>query len=121
MPRIQLITFDVMNTIIKTKVSIGEEYHGIARKFGVNIAASRINEEFPKVFRGLWDLRPNFGVSAGMSAKEWWTSAVLATFERSGANFATDPMTFENVMAAADALFEVLFRRFRLFSYAVNI
>jgi FMN phosphatase YigB (HAD superfamily) len=106
MSRIRLITFDVMNTILKTRVSIGEEYASVARRFGLNLDAGRINQEFPKVFKGLWDTQPNFGASRGISARDWWTTAVQATCDHSGLNL-ENPETFETVSSVAQALFEV--------------
>lgn len=85
MSRLRLVTFDIMNTILKTKRSIGQEYLDIfSTRFGMQFESARVDQEFPKVFKSMWEIHPNFGAAAGISAREWWATVVRATVENAG-------------------------------------
>ncbi|OQV25074.1 putative Haloacid dehalogenase-like hydrolase domain-containing protein 3 [Hypsibius exemplaris] len=104
MSKLKLITFDITNTILRARVPVGEEYAKVACRFGLNLDAARISQEFPKVFSGLWAVQPNFGVADGITARQWWSTAVMAAVERSDVKLTEE--NFEKVSATAEALFE---------------
>lgn len=83
MKTLQLITCDVMGTILKTKTSVGNQYARTAGKIlkkNMRVSPSDLDAKFPTVFRDHWQKHPNFGYGSGMSSISWWKSVVKTTF-----------------------------------------
>jgi putative hydrolase of the HAD superfamily len=97
------ICFDATGTLIETAESVGEVYHRVAREFGVDLPARRLEA----AFRGILQQAPARGVEgASVEARRdgetrWWFERVRETFQ------ATDNSArFDDFEAFADALFE---------------
>jgi REG-2-like HAD superfamily hydrolase len=95
MSKLRLITFDVTNTLIHMKNTIGFEYLQIAEFYGIkNIKtdrnANQLENELSKAFKTVWkDMNnkyPNYGLSEGMASHEWWSLLIKDTFRLAQCN-----------------------------------
>lgn len=87
MERPKVIFLDAVGTIFGVKGSVGEVYSQIAKEFGVNISAARLNKAFIHSFKAapppiFLDAEP-----ADIPQREfdWWRVIALNTFEAAGA------------------------------------
>ena len=86
---IKLVTFDVMNTLIKVRGPVGSVYANAINKFiPTNHKLTKedelkINEEFLKVYKHYYVAYPNFGYG-NISSEQFWSEIVKATFMNSG-------------------------------------
>jgi putative hydrolase of the HAD superfamily len=97
------ICFDATGTLIETAESVGEVYRRVAREFGVDLPARRLEDAFRRILQQA----PARGVE-GASARarqdgeiKWWFERVRETFQA-----ADSTARFEDFRAFADALFE---------------
>ncbi|XP_054754216.2 haloacid dehalogenase-like hydrolase domain-containing protein 3 [Lytechinus pictus] len=86
MLRYRLLTFDVNNTLIRVRNSVGDQYRNVAKQFGVNIKASDINREFRIQYKDQLRRHPNFGVTTNQTTEQWWDEVVHHTFHAAGCN-----------------------------------
>jgi len=97
------ICFDATGTLIETAESVGEVYGRVAREFGVDLPAWRLDDAFRRIL-----LRaPTRGAEGPsvearrVSEKSWWFERIRETFQ------ATDSTArFADFQAFAAALFE---------------
>ena len=84
MSRLRLITFDVTNTLLRLRGSPGREYANVAKMFGVNIG----HDELDRVYLDVWAEKksehPIYGLSEGLTTKQWWADFVRRVFCRAG-------------------------------------
>ena len=84
MSRLRLITFDVTNTLLRLRGSPGREYANVAKMFGVNIG----HDELDRVYNDVWAEKksdhPIYGLSEGLTTKQWWADFVRRVFCRAG-------------------------------------
>jgi len=84
MSRLRLITFDVTNTLLRLRGSPGREYANVAKMFGVNIG----HDELDRVYLDVWAEKksehPIYGLSDGLTTKQWWADFVRRVFCRAG-------------------------------------
>uniref|UniRef100_T1KSN7 Haloacid dehalogenase-like hydrolase domain-containing protein 3 n=2 Tax=Tetranychus urticae TaxID=32264 RepID=T1KSN7_TETUR len=88
MQTIRLITFDVTNTLIKFKSSVGYEYCKIADLYGIKCnnenTVKAINSNFTILMKQLKKESPFYGVTEGINCNQWWHRLVVRTFSVSG-------------------------------------
>ncbi|XP_051018858.1 haloacid dehalogenase-like hydrolase domain-containing protein 3 [Acomys russatus] len=82
--QLRLLTWDVMDTLIKLRCSVGEEYASKARAHGVVVEATALEQAFRQVYRAQNHRFPNYGLSHGLTSRQWWMDLVLHTFHRAG-------------------------------------
>lgn len=79
--RLRLITFDVTDTLLKFRSSIGEQYGEIGALYGVlcdnNSLATNFRAHWYKMNRE----HPNFGLGSGLGWEKWWKMIVVGTFK----------------------------------------
>ena len=79
---IQAVIFDAAGTLIRTCEPVGEVYSRVAREYGAEVPASRLDEAFGRVFAAA---PPNVhpGETLARSAvleRHWWRERVRETF-----------------------------------------
>jgi putative hydrolase of the HAD superfamily len=99
MAKVELVSFDAADTLIKLARSVGEYYAAIASKYGVICEASLIDQSFKKVFAG----SPPLGQD-NIKGITWWRNVIEKTFAELG--FGKESFTdFEDFISE---LYEVL-------------
>lgn len=101
--RFQAVIFDAVGTLLHPREPVGETYARLARRYGVDLPASRLEEAFsrmlaaakPNVFPG----RPLAEVAE--LDREWWRALVRGVFRA-----ADGAAHFEDFDAFFDTLFE---------------
>lgn len=76
----KLCTFDVTNTLLKFKVSVGEQYAKVGRIYGVECAPEQITSSFLKHWKIMNIDYPNFGCDHGLTSYAWWKKIIQRTF-----------------------------------------
>lgn len=88
MAHLKLVTFDVTNTLIHLRSSVGEQYVKIAQLYGIKCKnedlPKRINESFFDIIKEMKKNHPNFGVRSGLTSQQWWEKVVFKSFQSSG-------------------------------------
>ncbi|XP_014666511.1 PREDICTED: haloacid dehalogenase-like hydrolase domain-containing protein 3 [Priapulus caudatus] len=100
MGHLKLVTVDITNTIIRWRVPVGHYYANKARLFGVDANGDKLQYSFNKNWSAHWQEFPNYGVSNGMTSKEWWDALVNRTFHDAG--YRGDQETLKSI---TDALY----------------
>eukprot|EP00112_Aurelia_sp_Birch-Aquarium-sp1_P006738 Seg1738.6 transcript_id=Seg1738.6/GoldUCD/mRNA.D3Y31 product="Haloacid dehalogenase-like hydrolase domain-containing protein 3" protein_id=Seg1738.6/GoldUCD/D3Y31 len=81
---LRLITFDVTNTLLKIRGSVGEHYAAIANKYYGATQLSFDNEQtevaFGRAYKEVNRLMPNFGYNNLISSEAWWYEVVHRVF-----------------------------------------
>ena len=77
---LKLVTFDVVNTILKVHRSPGYQYALVARQNGVNITGERIDSVYREVWKAKKSEHPTYGLNHGITSKEWWEDFVHRVF-----------------------------------------
>ncbi|XP_060566635.1 haloacid dehalogenase-like hydrolase domain-containing protein 3 [Ruditapes philippinarum] len=86
MSPVRLITFDVTNTIMRVARSVGHNYANVARMYGQDVDAVKLNKSFRTVYKTYNDLYPNFGVHNGLTPFVWWNKVVVDSFKDAGSD-----------------------------------
>lgn len=105
---LKLLTFDVTNTLLKRKHSIGAEYLNIAANY-LSICRdldtqSLINKSFKIEMDSMKKEHPLYGHSTGISCDQWWSQLIHRTFRKSG--FTEDKLSKQNLDLIAKHIFE---------------
>ena len=101
----RVVSFDLMNCLLKLKHPIGETYSNVLSNYGVRLSQEQtrnLNETFRISIKDTDSRLPCYGVPAGFTPQEWWRQVVLQTFRRAGVIGEAKKM-----IAAADELFDV--------------
>ncbi|XP_036117304.1 haloacid dehalogenase-like hydrolase domain-containing protein 3 [Molossus molossus] len=98
--QIRLLTWDVNDTLLKLHHSMGEEYASTAQTYGLEVEAPVLEQAFWQVFPAQNRNFPNYGLSHGLTTRQWWQDVVLQTFHLAGVRDA------QAVAPIADQLYE---------------
>ena len=82
--KIQLLTWDVKDTLLRLRRPVGEEYASRAQAHGLEVEATALERAFRQVFKAHSHSFPNYGLSHGLTARQWWQDVVLQTFHLAG-------------------------------------
>ncbi|XP_016045322.2 haloacid dehalogenase-like hydrolase domain-containing protein 3 [Erinaceus europaeus] len=82
--RLQLLTWDVKDTLLRLRRPVGEEYATKAKAYGLEVEAGALREAFGKAYRAQNLSFPNYGLSHGLTSRQWWLDVVLQTFHLAG-------------------------------------
>lgn len=83
--QIRLLTWDVKDTLLRLRQPVGEQYASSARAHGLKVEAPVLEQAFGQVIRAQNHSFPNYGLSQGLTCRQWWQDVVLQTFHRAGA------------------------------------
>lgn len=126
----RLVTFDVVDTIIKVRHSASQQYVTAAAKFGLVVTKKAIKS----VYRETWHQHklqhPLYGVHQGLTNDQFWRSFIHKVFRKLGFenehtsvdktadllidNFKNDPLMYEQLPGALEMLKELQKRNYRL-------
>ncbi|XP_067825568.1 haloacid dehalogenase-like hydrolase domain-containing protein 3 [Heptranchias perlo] len=84
--RPRLLTWDVKDTLLRVRHSIGELYSSEAKLHGIQVEAEALDRSFLAAFRKQDELFPNYGLGRGLSSQQWWGDIVKRTFRLCGVN-----------------------------------
>ncbi|XP_075800964.1 haloacid dehalogenase-like hydrolase domain-containing protein 3 isoform X2 [Microtus pennsylvanicus] len=82
--QMRLLTWDVKDTLIKLRRSVGEEYASKARAHGLVVEATALEQAFGQAYRAQSHNFPNYGQNCGLTSRQWWKDLVLHTFHLAG-------------------------------------
>lgn len=74
------VLWDVRDTLLKVRFSVGEQYCREARQVGLSLNPLEVNSAFLQVYKSYSSTYPNYGIAQGLNGHTWWTSVVKETF-----------------------------------------
>ncbi|XP_065135969.1 haloacid dehalogenase-like hydrolase domain-containing protein 3 [Paramisgurnus dabryanus] len=91
---VRWVLWDVKDTLLKVRRSVGEQYCTEAERAGLKLPAAQVETAFRQAYRQRSHLFPNYGRAQGMSSQNWWTGLVRDTFAHCGVN---DPAVLDKL------------------------
>ncbi|XP_061117416.1 haloacid dehalogenase-like hydrolase domain-containing protein 3 isoform X2 [Conger conger] len=82
--RVRWVLWDVKDTLLRVRKSVGEQYCQEARRVGLNVPAAEIESAFRCAYRQHSRLYPNYGMVQGLGGQAWWAGVVQNTFSQCG-------------------------------------
>ncbi|KAJ8379816.1 hypothetical protein SKAU_G00005940 [Synaphobranchus kaupii] len=82
--RLRWVLWDVKDTLLRVRKSVGEQYCQEARRAGLSLPAAEIEAAFRHAYRQHSCLYPNYGMAQGLGGQAWWTGVVQNTFTQCG-------------------------------------
>ncbi|KAM9324291.1 haloacid dehalogenase-like hydrolase domain-containing protein 3 [Gastrophryne carolinensis] len=82
--KLRLLTWDVKDTLLRLHLPVGRQYEMEARSRGLQVDPSLLETSFRQVYQSHRRLFPNYGLSQGMTSRQWWLDVVAQTFRLSG-------------------------------------
>uniref|UniRef100_A0A671QNK8 Haloacid dehalogenase-like hydrolase domain-containing protein 3 n=1 Tax=Sinocyclocheilus anshuiensis TaxID=1608454 RepID=A0A671QNK8_9TELE len=79
---VRWVLWDVKDTLLKVRRSVGEKYCSEAERAGLELPAAQLETAFRQAYRQQSRLFPNYGRAQGMNSQVWWTGLVRDTFAR---------------------------------------
>ncbi|XP_052414698.1 haloacid dehalogenase-like hydrolase domain-containing protein 3 [Carassius gibelio] len=77
---VRWVLWDVKDTLLKVRRSVGEQYCLEAERAGLKVPAAQLETAFRQTYRQQLRLFPNYGRAEGMNSQVWWTGLVRDTF-----------------------------------------
>ena len=105
MSKLHLVTFDVFNTLIRVKGSVGKLYSQAAAKYNLHFDEAVLNRCFRASFDDQTRVCPEYGAGQEVSTKAWWGEVVRKTFKAAGYNNNTTELGDRTLQALSDKLF----------------
>ena len=84
MSAVRLITFDVTNTILKVIGSPSIQYSAAAKRCGVDVSVGDLEMIYPREFKLHKQKFPHYGITQGLTSRDWWTIFVKNVFAKAG-------------------------------------
>lgn len=81
---VRWVFWDVKDTLLKVRRSVGEQYCSEAERAGLKLPAEEVETAFRQAYRHQSRLFPNYGRAQGMNSQAWWTGLVRDTFAQCG-------------------------------------
>ena len=97
---LRLLTWDVKDTLLRLRHPVGVEYASKALAHGLQVEAAALGQAFPQVYKAQSHSFPNYGLSQGLTSRQWWLDVILQTFHQAGVGDA------QVVIPIADQLYE---------------
>lgn len=82
--RLRWVLWDVKDTLLRVRKSVGEQYCQEARRVGLAVPAAEIEAAFRRAYRQHSCLYPNYGMAQGLGGQAWWARVVQNTFSQCG-------------------------------------
>lgn len=83
-PRVCWVLWDVKDTLLKVRRSVGEQYCSEAARLGLQLPPHQVESAFRQAYRRQARLYPNYGVAQGLGGQRWWVAVVRDTFGQCG-------------------------------------
>lgn len=81
---IRLLTWDVKDTLLRLRRPVGEEYAAKAQAHGLEVEATTLGQAFGQAYKAQNHRFPTYGLSRGLTSRQWWQDVVLQTFHLAG-------------------------------------
>ena len=94
--RLKALTFDVTNTLLKARASIGHQYADAALAHGITADPVALDRAFDTTWEQKKREMPDYGKHHGVTSREWWRDLVKRTFINAG-HIDTSPETLSKV------------------------
>ncbi|XP_020789721.1 haloacid dehalogenase-like hydrolase domain-containing protein 3 [Boleophthalmus pectinirostris] len=88
------VLWDVKDTLLKVRFSVGEQYCREAERIGLNLKPVEVNSAFRQTYKSYSSRYPNYGIAQGLNGHSWWTGVVQDTFSLCGVQ---DPALLQTV------------------------
>lgn len=82
--QLRLLTWDVKDTLLRLRHPVGVEYATKARAHGLEVEATALGQAFRQVYNAQSQRFPNYGLSHGLTSRQWWLDLVQQTFHQAG-------------------------------------
>jgi len=76
------VLWDVKDTLLKVRASVGEQYCKEAARMGLSLSPVEVDAAFRQVYRSYSSRYPNYGIAQGLSGEAWWTGVVQDTLSQ---------------------------------------
>lgn len=96
MTRLKAITFDVTNTLLKSRASIGQQYAAAAKVHNLDADPVALDKAFDTTWSQKKREMPDYGRHHGVTSREWWSDLVKRVFISAG-HADTNPETLTKV------------------------
>ncbi|XP_056315098.1 haloacid dehalogenase-like hydrolase domain-containing protein 3 [Danio aesculapii] len=81
---VRWVLWDVKDTLLKVRRSVGEQYCREAQRAGLQLSPVQVETAFRQAYKQKSKLLPNYGRAQGMDSQVWWTGLVRDTFGQCG-------------------------------------
>ncbi|XP_039858751.1 haloacid dehalogenase-like hydrolase domain-containing protein 3 isoform X1 [Simochromis diagramma] len=78
------VLWDVKDTLLKVRSSVGEQYCKEAERMGLSLSPVEVDAAFRQVYRQYSSRYPNYGISQGLNGQSWWRGVVRDTLSQCG-------------------------------------
>lgn len=93
-PRLRWVLWDVKDTLLKVRLSVGEQYCREAERMGLSLNPVEVNSAFRQAYKSYSSRFPNYGITQGLNGQTWWTAVVKDTFYLCGVQ---DPALLQTI------------------------
>lgn len=76
------VLWDVKDTLLKVRGSVGEQYCKEAERMGLKLSRVEVEAAFFQTYRHLSKKFPNYGITQGLNGQSWWMEVVRGTFSQ---------------------------------------
>ncbi|XP_060898918.1 haloacid dehalogenase-like hydrolase domain-containing protein 3 [Labrus mixtus] len=76
------VLWDVKDTLLKVRASVGEQYCKEAERAGLSISPVEVQAAFLQSYRHQSSRYPNYGITQGLDGRSWWMEVVRDTFSQ---------------------------------------
>ncbi|XP_034388179.1 haloacid dehalogenase-like hydrolase domain-containing protein 3 isoform X2 [Cyclopterus lumpus] len=74
------VIWDVKDTLLKVRASVGEQYCKEAERVGLNLSPVEVDAAFRQAYQHHSSRYPNYGITQGLDGRSWWMKVVRDTF-----------------------------------------
>lgn len=76
------VLWDVKDTLLKVRASVGEQYCKEAERMGLNLSPVEVEAAFLQAYRHYSSRYPNYGITQGLNGQSWWMGVVRDTLSQ---------------------------------------
>ncbi|XP_069000138.1 haloacid dehalogenase-like hydrolase domain-containing protein 3 isoform X1 [Embiotoca jacksoni] len=76
------VLWDVKDTLLKVRASVGEQYCKEAERMGLSLSPVEVDVAFRQVYRQYSRRYPNYGIAQGLNGQSWWIRVVRETLSQ---------------------------------------
>ncbi|KAM9361894.1 haloacid dehalogenase-like hydrolase domain-containing protein 3 [Symphorus nematophorus] len=80
--RLRWVLWDVKDTLLKVRASVGEQYCKEAERVGLNLSPVEVEAAFIQAYKRHSSRYPNYGITQGLNGQSWWMGVVRDTFSQ---------------------------------------
>ncbi|XP_044026000.1 haloacid dehalogenase-like hydrolase domain-containing protein 3 [Siniperca chuatsi] len=81
-PPLRWVLWDVKDTLLKVRATVGEQYCKEAERMGLNLSAVEVEAAFLQAYRHHSSRYPNYGLTQGLDGRSWWMGVVQESFSQ---------------------------------------